>query len=309
MSSQPLFSVVIPTYNRESFILETLETVFSQTYERFEIIVVDNASTDSTVDLLRPLDEAGKIRLILHPENFERAVSRNTGIANANGDYLTFLDSDDFMFPTCLEDAAMFADSHPEIKVFHNLNCLVDGSKKAIYHYSFPSLRNRIAAIANGNFMSCIGDFLHRDVYTRYSFDIDPSLTGGEDWDFWLRVLADFEVGRIENINSGIRHHEGRSVNNQNIDSMERGLQYLVAKFRSDPHLSTVYERYLNRIEAGCQLYLNLLSNDARDSRRAFGYLANCAKADPYVILSGRFARSFRRTALCAARSLLKHAD
>ena len=86
-----------------------------------------------------------------------------------------------------------------------------------------PSLANQVRAIANGNFMSCIGDFIHRDIYQKYRFDTSPELTGGEDWDFWLRVLADHKVGRIEKINSGILQHSGRSVNNQDVSSMQRG--------------------------------------------------------------------------------------
>lgn len=294
--NQPFFSVVIPTYNREQFIINTLESVFAQTYPHYEVIVVDNCSTDRTDEVLAPYIAAEKIKFIKHDQNYERARSRNTGMENAKGDILTFLDSDDFMYPDNLADAAEFALNNSELKVFHNLYELVDSSRKTIYKYKFPSLKNRLAAITSGNFMSCIGNFIHRDIYTNYRFDIVPDLTGGEDWEFWLRVLADYPIGRIEKYNSGIQHHAGRSVNNQSIETMEKGLKYMVEKFRNDEHLSKVYAGYLDRIEANSFLYLNLLANDGRLRKKAWGYLRTAFKKDKSVFLTMRFLRSLRRT-------------
>src|SRR5436305_9177608 len=99
MKAEPVFfSIVIPTYNRADLILETLETVFNQTYKNYEAIVVDNCSSDNTLELLAPLVEKHKIRYIRHDRNYERSKSRNTGMDAATGDFLTFLDSDDFMY-------------------------------------------------------------------------------------------------------------------------------------------------------------------------------------------------------------------
>lgn len=297
--SEPLFfSVVIPTYNRERFIEKTLESVFEQTYPHYEVIVVDNCSTDNTAKILEPYAAAGKIKFIAHEQNFERACSRNTGMENATGDYLTLLDSDDFMFPNNLSAAAEFAATHPQYKVFHNLYNLVDAERKTVYRYNFPSLDDQLRAIVAGNFMSCIGNFLHSDVYKNYRFDTHGSLTGGEDWDFWLRVLADHKLGRIEQFNSGLQHHSDRSVNNQSIESMEVGLQYMVDKFRSDAHLSRVYADHLKRIEANGYLYLNILANDGKLATKAADYLRAAFKKDKSVIFSSRFLRSFRRTAM-----------
>jgi glycosyltransferase involved in cell wall biosynthesis len=93
----PFFSIVIPTYNRADLILDTLESVLSQTYKEFEVIVVDNCSTDNTKDVLLPYIQNGSISFIQHEKNYERSKSRNTGIKHAKGDYITFLDSDDFI--------------------------------------------------------------------------------------------------------------------------------------------------------------------------------------------------------------------
>ena len=291
--SQPLiFSVVIPTYNRASLILRTLESVWQQTYPHFEVIVVDNCSTDNTVEVLEPYARERRLKFIQHEQNFERARSRNTGMNNATGDFLTFLDSDDLMYPANLEDAAEYALSHPECKCFHNLFEFIDDSGEVIYRPTFPSVKNQIKGIARGNFMSCIGDFIHREVYSQFRFNTDPDIIGGEDWEFWLRVLAKHKLGRIEKINNGVVQHEGRSVNSQDIYSLERGLRTLVQNIAADPELSEVYARHLKCIEASSMMYLATLANASSAYKMALSYLYSAAKDDMSVLRTRRFLRA-----------------
>jgi glycosyltransferase involved in cell wall biosynthesis len=294
MSESPFFSIIIPTYNRAAFIEATLQSVFEQTYPHYEIIVIDNCSTDNTEELLQPFLQAGQIQFIKHEENYERARSRNTGMEAAKGDFVTFLDSDDFMYPNNLADAAQYALSNPECKCFHNLYELVDAQRKVIYKYKFPSLKNQTKAIAHGNFMSCIGDFVHREIYRQYRFDTRPEVTGSEDWDFWLRVLADYKVGRIEKINSGIRHHEGRSVNNQDLISLQQGLEQVIAKISQDEHLARVYRRYRKHIEATSLVYIAILANSGFRYHEALRYLSRAVAKDIHIVRSARFIKALQ---------------
>ena len=296
MSALPFFSVVIPTFNRADFIEGTLASVFAQKYERYEIIVVDNCSTDNTEQILEPHIQARRIRFFKNDRNRERAYSRNVGFANATGDYVTLLDSDDLMYADNLSDAAEFAKANPQLKCFHNLYELVDENGNLLYRFKPPPLKDRLLCISNGNFMACIGNFIHRDIYTAYQFDVSEDLTGGEDWEFWLRVIGDHEIGRIEKVNSGIVQHLGRSVNSQNIDSMQRGLEYMIEKFRKSEHLIQIYANYLRRIEANSLLYLNILANDGHYTKRSRSFLRQAAAVDPGVILTSRFLRGLRRT-------------
>ena len=296
MSEYPFFSVVIPTYNRAAFIEATLQSVLSQTYPHYEVIVVDNCSTDNTKELLQPFIRAGQMRFIEHERNYERARSRNTGMSAARGDFVTLLDSDDFMYPSNLADAAEYARSHPDIKCFHNLYEFVDSQRNVLRRYPMPSLKNQLQAIASGNFMTCIGDFIHREIYQHYQFDTNQDLTGGEDWEFWFRVLADYKLGRIEKINSGILQHGGRSVNNQSLDSMKIGLEYLCAKLTTDAHLSGVYRPYLKRIRANSLLYMAILANTGGLFGEARKYLTEAVTIDFRLLANPRFWRVARRT-------------
>jgi glycosyltransferase involved in cell wall biosynthesis len=231
--------------------------------------------------------------------------SRNTGMSLARGDFVTFLDSDDLMYATNLEDAFRYASAHPGVKCFHNLYEFIDGqSREVVYRTKLPSLKNQLKAIAEGNFMSCIGDFIHREIYQNYRFDTDPSVTGAEDWDFWLRVLADYQVGRIEKVNNGIVQHGERSVNNQNLESIRAGLKRVVSKLSSDPHLSEVYRPYLKRIEATSLMYIAILANTGRMHGEALGFLRQAVKKDLRILTKLRFARVLQIALLGLSKNL-----
>ena len=230
MTNDPFISVVIPTYNRADLILKTLQTVFDQTYGRYEIIVVDDGSTDETARILSSYVESGRIRFISHDCHHERAAARNTGMANAKGDFLTFLDSDDLMHPANLEDAADYIRANPDVRLFHNLYELIDEEGNVLCKYNFPSLKDPLDAITRTNFLSCIGAFIHRDIFQSYTFD--TTLTSSEDWDFWLRVVPYYRPGRINKVNSSVVHHPGRSINH--IELAEPGKK-ICLYYREDP--------------------------------------------------------------------------
>lgn len=296
--SHLFFSIIIPTYNRAAFIEKTLRSVFSQTYDHFEIIIVDDCSTDNTEEVLRPFLASGKVRVIKHDQNYERAHSRNRGMEAARGDFVTFLDSDDLMYPENLADAAGYAQSHPDIKCFHNMYEFINEAGVVVYRPSLPSLRDQIKAIVRGNFMACIGDFIHRDIYTQYRFDTAPELIRSEDWDFWLRVLAKHRVGRIERVNNGVVQHGGRSLAaGPDVASMERlraGLERMAAKIAADPELAEVYRPHLKRLEANTLTYLAIMANGGLKHQTALGYLRRAVAKDFGVIRTKSFIRSLQ---------------
>lgn len=298
MIANPFFTVVIPTYNRSHLILPTLETVFNQTYRNFEIIVVDNCSTDNTVAVLQPFIEANKLILIQHDKNYERSKSRNTGMIHAKGDYVTFLDSDDFMYQNNLQDAANFVQNNPSIKIFQNLYELVDKEGKRIYSYTFPKLDNQYKALCNGNFMSCIGGFIHKEIYQNFRFDTDPRLIGSEDYEYWFRIFAKYKVGRIEKVNSGIVEHPARSVNQKIYDNLLFQKDYILNKLRADQQVYEVYKPYLKRLEASFYLQGAVVANGDSDFTKSLKFLYQAFKTDPSVLATKRFISISRITLL-----------
>lgn len=103
-SRNPLVSVITPVYNGEKYVAETIKSVLEQTYKNFELVIVDDASTDDTVRIISEFKKKdSRIRLIKLESNQGAAVARNTAIENSNGQFIAFLDSDDLWLPEKLE--------------------------------------------------------------------------------------------------------------------------------------------------------------------------------------------------------------
>lgn len=109
--AEPKVSVIIPVFNRADCVASSIKSVLSQSFADYEIIVVDDASTDDLAEVVSGLDEPLRIRLLRHSENQGVAAARNTGIAHALGSYVAFLDSDDRWLPRKLEHQLAFMNS------------------------------------------------------------------------------------------------------------------------------------------------------------------------------------------------------
>ncbi len=291
VSDRPTFAVVIPTYNRASRLVNTLETVFRQEEPPKEIIVVDDCSTDETAGIMAELVETHtNLRYFRHEENLERAASRNTGMTNATADYVTFLDSDDLMYPRNLREAGDFVLETGAL-FFHNLYEMVDETGRRLRSGPAPRLSSQIRAFAVGNFLACIGTFIHRDIYTEYRFDAKRLLAGSEDWDFWLRVGADHPIDRIPTTNSAIVQHEGRTMLHQDVAVATRRVHYILDKIDLDPHLSSVYGPYRSLMRASRMVFLAGFANDNRDSKAALRFLRRALAEKPTMGFSLRFLR------------------
>ena len=286
------FSVVIPVFNRRNFLPRTLNSVLSQTFNNFEIIAIDNCSTDGSWEILKQYSKKHpQIRAYQNEHNKERAFSRNRGMELAEGKFITFLDSDDLMKPSCLSDAYHFHRSHPELKIFHNKNELRDVNLQLLYRFRVPSLRNRFRAIMKGNFLSCAGVFLHREIYTRetFRFDENPNLIGSEDYELWIRVLAYYQLGRINKYNTIIIHHGSRTVNKQASSDIIKRARIIFKKILEDQHLFKVYAPYLNLFWASRYILASYTSLENQDVESALTFLRKAIYTEPSIIFDRRF--------------------
>ena len=117
----PLFSIVVPTFNREDHIGRCLESLVRQSCKDFEVVVVDNASTDGTVKTVFSFDGRLDFKVLVNDSNRERSFSRNRGAEHARGLFVVFLDSDDELRPDSLELAAAFVKADPLHRFFFQL--------------------------------------------------------------------------------------------------------------------------------------------------------------------------------------------
>ena len=270
----PFFTVIVPTYNRAHLIGKTLATVLDQEFQDFEIIIVDNKSTDNTVEILQPYLEDKRIRLFVQKENLERSSSRNKGMELATGKYLTFLDSDDLLYKDSLAKAFSYAAANPEKDIFHHYYETADISGKPIYSFSFPPVgKNMLTKLLQGNFLSCIGVFISKKVYHNYTFDENPASLGSEDWDFWIRVVLNHPLGTIRAVSAAIVQHDERTVMQNKVPAILARKQYYLDKYRNTP---AIYEKLGNRLhifEAGFYLYTATVSYQARKYWQGYRFI------------------------------------
>ncbi len=181
---------MVPTFNRRDHIGRCLGSLKAQEFADLEVVVVDNASEDDTVEVARSSAPSLDVRVLVNDANYERSYSRNRGAAEARGRYVVFLDSDDVLEPGALVRAAAFIAGDPARRFFFQLLRIVDEAGRSVYR---PKVgRGSMAeTLAEGNPLSCSGVYVERDLFLRHRFDESRELVASEDWHCWLRVAAE----------------------------------------------------------------------------------------------------------------------
>lgn len=187
-TTTPHVSVIIPAYNCASFISEALESVFSQTFTDYEVIVVEDGSTDNTYEILEQYKE--KIH-ILQQENAGVAAARNKGITHSQGEFIAFLDADDVFSHNKLAAHMALFEQHPELDITISGWQIVDASGGAISAVSpwqtNPILNLECAVLIKPARPSAT--VLRRKIFEQVK-QFDTTLSSGEDLDLLLRLLA-----------------------------------------------------------------------------------------------------------------------
>lgn len=188
-SRKPFFSVVIPTYNCAILLERALSSVLAQTYQNFEIVVVDNSSADDTLDVLEAIDDP-RLSIIEVNNDGIIAYSRNTGIKIARGPWIAFLDADDVWYPDKLEVVRAAILENPEsILICHDEWRVVEGGRKNYLHYT-PSTSNIYESLLfKKNCLSPSAVTLQKGIAIKTNgFSENKKFVTAEDYEFWLRL-------------------------------------------------------------------------------------------------------------------------
>jgi len=193
----PKVTVVIPTYNSAKYIVPTGESVLAQTYPDYELIVVDDGSTDNTRQLSQPY--LARMTYI-YQENKKYSGARNRGIRAASGDYIAFLDSDDIWLPDKLAEQVAVMDQHPEVTLVHCSASYIDADGAPVL---FKGNRTKgeaggtgpIIADQAGALFTFDATITTSTVMVRHSTlkevgPFDPEHIHGEDWELWVRLAS-----------------------------------------------------------------------------------------------------------------------
>jgi glycosyltransferase involved in cell wall biosynthesis len=207
MSNRILFSIVIPTYNRAHLLPATIESILAQTYSDFEIIIVDDGSTDDTEQVVQRF-LSDKVYYYKKP-NGERGAARNFGTFKSKGDYINWFDSDDIMFPDHLQVASDFiAKNNPEIFAQGHKHQHISGKVIEVFVYP-PDINHELYRrnpIANSPVI------VRRDIALANLFNEDRGLSGSEDYELWLRMASKYKIYSSDKVTVALIDHDERSM-------------------------------------------------------------------------------------------------
>lgn len=193
------FSVIIPLYNKENYIESAIKSILNQTFTDYEVLIINDCSTDKSVEKVTPF-VSEKVRLIHHEKNGGLSVARNTGIAHATTNYITFLDGDDVWKPTFLETIHQLIINYPEARIFGT-------NYEEVYKSKTYQPHNGSSALATG-FTGYINFFkinvrqgiynhgsvcFHKEVYEKVG-NYNPEIKFSNDIDFNIRANYHFKL-------------------------------------------------------------------------------------------------------------------
>ena len=294
--AEPSFSIIVPVYNRAAVIAKTIVSILSQSYQNFELIIVDDGSTDETATLLLQWSDP-RIRYF-HTENGERGAARNFGTSKARGKYINFFDSDDLVYPHHLETAAAFAAAHNDPEFFHVGYDILNESgerldQEANFNYSVDQ------RLIYTNFLGCDSVFLKRTVAIACPFNEDRRLASSEDWELWLRIISRYPLISCNEVTLAMIQHSGRSLLTISPDSVVVRDRVLMESLAADkPFL----QKYGHQFPLFCAdrftFFALIFSLERHRASNAFGHLVNAFKASPKVLKRRRFWASLRHIIL-----------
>lgn len=292
-----LFSIVIPTYNRAAILQETLAAVLSQTCTDFEVLVVDDGSTDHTQEAVAGFRDE-RISYY-YKANEERSIARNYGAERAKGDYLIFLDSDDRMERTHLHALSQFLEQERHIPdfIFSGYKILDPDDHSTVYSYGLEGFFSA-KKLVYGNYLGCSAVTIRREVFSAHRFNTDPNLILFEDWELWLRVIDSHRLHCIASKSIIMVNHRGRSVLNYQAEQLDKKISHFRSHILHSENVishSFINQRiFLNGIYSYAALHIALTG---RDKGIALRYYLRCLFNNPFFL--------FRRRSFAIIKHLL----
>ena len=272
-----MLSIIMPCYNQAQYIDEAIQSVVRQTYKDWELIIVDDGSTDDSFSIAKRYAQSDSRIQVHSQENGGPSKARNNGARLAIGKYLLFFDSDDIILPTLLEEGIRYMEDNENCALFYP-RVRYFGSRNEEEKLRFTSYKN----------MLCEASILCTSIIRKTDYEriggFDESMRGYEDWEMFIRLLYhnDF-VCQSENIlfKYRIHRHEG-SVNLQAIRRSKEIMEYIYDKNRA------IYDEYFGNPIHSIQ-QANYLQQEIDKLLTSRKYSIGCFIANPWRMIKKWF--------------------
>jgi len=265
----PKVSVIIPTYNRSALLRRTVQSVLNQTFTDYEIVIVNNSSTDDTRKMIESLNDQ-RIKVYDTQNGGIIASSRNMGIKNSQGDYISFLDDDDLWTPDKLEKQAAYLDKNPQFFLVYSPVWTIDENdvkKEFLAIKRHPREGDLFEELVRGNYIPQLTVMIRRVVAEKIGvFNTEPEYRSIEDYDYWLRIASRYKIGYINEPLGLYRVHSGgvsKSVNESLLNQM------VLKKYLKDPQgpIREIISERINDLYCKSAIY-NWRTGNRKDANR-----------------------------------------
>ncbi|RUR83029.1 glycosyltransferase family 2 protein [Chlorogloeopsis fritschii PCC 9212] len=286
----PKVSVIIPAYNAMTYLPETVESVLRQTFTDFEVLIIDDGSSDNIVQWVSELEDP-RVKLISQ-DNQGVSVARNTAIAHAQGEYLAFLDADDLWAPTKLEKQVICLDRHPSVGLVHTWMVFIDREGKSTGRVMTSNAEGDAKKqLLEKNMVACSSVMVRRCCLQTVG-GFEPNLHFAEDWDMWIRISSHYPFAVIK---EPLYYY--RQVPNslsKNLQVLEQAFYFVIEKaFRSVPP-ELLYLKNHSYGYANLCLAWKALQSSCRDCNLAYSYRQQAISYYPQL----RYTREYMRLSM-----------
>jgi glycosyltransferase involved in cell wall biosynthesis len=211
--TQGRVSIIVPCYNGARHLAQALDSALAQTYSDVEVVLVDDGSSDGSLDIARTY--GGRIRVVAQA-NRGLSAARNAGIAHSTGEFLLLLDADDVLLPECAEKRVGILREHPDVGLVAGYFREIDGKGSLLPR--IPERRrigtlNPFRQAVRRNWGPPVGWTFRREAFERCGA-FDPNLKSCEDWDFVIRVARRWSIGYDPTVQVLYRQSEGQMSRN-----------------------------------------------------------------------------------------------
>jgi glycosyltransferase involved in cell wall biosynthesis len=294
-SSAPRVTVVIASYNYEKYIGEAIESILAQTYDDWELVIVDDASPDSSADIIRQYQQQypDKIRFTELAQNRGVGYVANLCYDMARGEFIAHLGSDDRMLPERLAKQVAYFDAHPDTGVVCSDVRVIDGdgqgvSTTTLFARPITDLRKQLL---EGNFINSPSAMLKKEVFDTVG-KLNPALLYVQDYEHWLRVLDQYDIVRLDEQLTEYRiHGKNLSVANAGFHAYAGSYETVISSLRAiqrrdlqlvdNPDKQAVIEAKLDLVRSALKVEQSYLSELRLSLAPAYFMLLDIVEMDP----------------------------
>lgn len=259
MNMSPAISIVLPTYNGSRHLRTALDSCMGQTFRNFELIIVDDCSTDNTpsiIDEYAACDE--RIRIHRHDTNRKLPAALNTGFTMARGGYFTWMSDDNILDPLFLETLSKTLDTHPEAGLVYSAFLVIDDSGRPLKRVDPEPAQNLLLRNV------VLASFMYRREVRDTIGDYNDDCFLCEDYDYWLRIYSRFALIPVPKVLHQYRDHPGSLTSREPRRRVEAHLDMLL---ENEP----LFERHPQRAYLTCQIgHVHRMLGDQKGARHYY---------------------------------------